>query len=204
MWQKFLGNIRKTSEHMRNLVDELLDVAAIETGRIDLHLTRTPLRELLESCADLHSPSAQAKGIELEVKPGTAEVEVTADRDRISQVLDNLVDNAIKFTHPGGTVRVLCEATPEAGIIKVEDTGQGLAEDEVDSLFKGSRLSARPTSGESSTGFGLVIVRRIVELHGGEVWATSRHGVGSTFGFSLPLFGASDGGTAADQQPAQS
>lgn len=104
------------------------------------------------------------------------------DRERVVEVVDNLVGNAIKYTQPGGTVRVFCEVTNDEVVTNVQDTGQGLYEDEIRIVFDGlRRLSATPTAGESTTGLGLAIVRKIVELHGGRVWARSKKGEGSTF-----------------------
>lgn len=110
------------------------------------------------------------------------------DRERVVEVVDNLVGNAIKYTQPGGTVRVFCEVNNNEVVTNVQDTGQGLYEDEIHIVFDGlRRLSATPTAGESTTGLGLAIVRKIVELHGGRVWARSKKGEGSTFSFSIPV-----------------
>jgi signal transduction histidine kinase len=102
--------------------------------------------------------------------------------------MNNLISNAIKYTYPGGRVRVYCEAQSELIVTHVEDTGQGLNEKDLRDIFSSfKKLSARPTAGESSTGFGLAIVKKIVELHHGKVWVESEHGKGSTFSFSLPV-----------------
>ncbi len=186
LWRKFLGNLRKTSEQMRELVDGLLDVAAIESGRLEISVARFRLTEVLHECADLHNSAAQSKGIDLQVECQDPHIEVEADRARVAEVLDNLVVNAIKFTWPKGKVRVHYQPTETDIIVHVEDTGQGLEESELSRAFSGKRLSARPTGGETSTGFGLVIVRKILDLHGCKVWVNSTKSKGSTFSFNLP------------------
>jgi signal transduction histidine kinase len=94
---------------------------------------------------------------------------------------------AIKYTHPGGHIRVSFEARDHELVTHIHDTGQGLTEGDLEAVFKTfGTLSAKPTGGEPSTGLGLAIVKKIVELHGGRVWVASTHGEGSTFSFSLP------------------
>jgi two-component system, sensor histidine kinase and response regulator len=103
-------------------------------------------------------------------------------------VMANLLSNAIKYSHPGGRVRIACEARPGEVVTHVKDTGQGLTPQDLEAIFKRfGKLSARPTGGESSTGLGLAIVKKIVELHGGRIWVESERGKGSTFSFSLPV-----------------
>jgi two-component system sensor histidine kinase/response regulator len=185
LWKRFLGNIRSTSKQMSGLVDSLLDVTAIESGRLELDILRMKLNELLQECETLHSESANAKSINLTIEASNDEVEVETDKMRIGEVLDNLVGNAIKFTHPEGKVRVSSETNESEVVISVADTGQGLNDSELGRVFTGKKLSARPTGGETSTGLGLVIVKKILELHGSRIWIESKKGVGTTFHFSL-------------------
>lgn len=187
LWRRYLGHIQVLAEDMNKMVHQLLDVAAIEAGKVELHLERRRLDALLAERGELHAQTARDKGIELETDPGSAAgIEVLIDRVRVAEVLDNLMSNAIKFTWPGGRVRVFCECRNGEIVTHVEDTGQGLESHELSQVFTGKKLSARPTAGEPSTGLGLVIVKKIVELHQGRTWAVSRKGVGSTFSFSLP------------------
>jgi ligand-binding sensor domain-containing protein/signal transduction histidine kinase len=190
LWQRFLGHIRNTSRQMLALVADLLDVAAIETGRLELNLNVVPVHEIFDTTDDIHSPRAREKNIAFTVRAPPAGLLVRADRDRIAEVLDNLVANALKYTAVGGGVVVTAEPADDLVWIRVRDTGQGLEPSELAAVFSGRRLSPRPTGGETSTGFGLVIVRRLVELHGGQLTATSVQGEGSTFSFSLPAVGA--------------
>jgi signal transduction histidine kinase len=135
----------------------------------------------------LQAGGATAKRITFTIDPVPPDLKVMADRARLAEILDNLISNAVKYTLPGGRVRVSCEAHERELVTHVEDTGQGFDEAELGGVFAGQRMSSRPTGGESSTGLGLVIVKKLVELHGGRIWVTSRKGEGSTFSFSLPL-----------------
>ncbi|HEX9736093.1 MAG TPA: GAF domain-containing sensor histidine kinase [Thermoanaerobaculia bacterium] len=187
LWRRYLGNIQVLAEDMSTMVHQLLDVAAIEAGKVELRLERQRLDALLAERSDLHAQTAREKGIDLELDTRSAAgVEVMVDRVRVGEVLDNLVSNAIKFTWPGGRVRVFCERDNGEVVTHVEDTGQGLETYELREVFTGKKLSARPTAGEPSIGLGLVIVKKIVELHRGRAWVASRKGEGSTFSFSLP------------------
>lgn len=187
LWRKFLGNVRTTAIQMRTLVDDLLDVAAIETGRIELRLSSQRMADMLEEREAFQLEAAHEKQIELVVDKETAKVDVMADRIRVGEVLDNLMTNAVKYTEPGGRVRVFCQVEGDELVTHVEDTGLGLEPEELGKVFLGQKLSARPTAGEKSTGLGLVIVKKLVELHGGRIWVASEKGEGSTFSFSLPL-----------------
>ena len=184
--QRFLGNVRITADQMLTLVDNLLDVAAIETGRVELSLETHRLAELLEEREAMHRPAAREKDITLDIELPTDECCVHVDRHRIAEVVDNLLTNAVKYTHRGGHVRLHCQRNDDTMTIHVQDNGQGLPADEVDDAFTGRKLTPQPTGGEKSTGLGLVIVKKIVDLHGGRVWVESEAGKGSTFSFSVP------------------
>ena len=183
-----LGRVVTVAEQMNRLVTELLDISAIESGKLSVTLHRTRMRSIIEQCEQLHSAVASEKGIELVIEPDGELPEVLVDHDRIIEVMNNLLSNAIKFTRPGGRVRVYCEHRAPSVITHVEDTGQGLTEDDLKVVFRTfGRLSAQPTGGEPSTGLGLAIVKKIVELHDGHIWVSSEKGKGSTFSFSLPV-----------------
>jgi signal transduction histidine kinase len=182
-----LGRVVNVAGQMNRLVGELLDISAIESGKLKLNRREEDLRAILEECEQLHSRIASEKEISLTVEGAEPLPPVLADRERISEVVTNLLSNAIKFTHPGGAVRVYCEVRDGEVVTHVEDTGVGLTDDDLKAVFERfGKLSARPTAGESSFGLGLAIVKKIVEGHGGKVWVRSRRGVGSTFSFSLP------------------
>jgi signal transduction histidine kinase/tetratricopeptide (TPR) repeat protein len=182
-----LDKLQAVGEKTIYSLERLLDLSAIELGKGIADLAPHDLTEIIEECLPPHRQAATRKDIKLLLDQPSHLPQVLVDADRIGQVLDNLVSNAIKYTHPGGAVRVECETQPNQVITHVRDTGQGLRPDDLDLVFRSFRsLSATPTGGESSTGLGLAIAKGIVEVHGGEIWVESRFGIGSCFSFSLP------------------
>jgi signal transduction histidine kinase len=188
--RQHLGTVRENIDRLVRIINDLLDMAKIEAGR--LLLTRTLLEPaaLLEHiCASLR-PLAQGKGLTLAVQRPPAPLAVFADGDKVTQVLLNLVSNAIKFTAPGGRVTVGLTERPTEVAFSVTDTGVGIPPAELPRLFeKFSQLAPRPLPGGTSlrgTGLGLAISKRLVELHGGTIAVTSTPGQGSTFTFTLP------------------
>ena len=170
------------------LVNDLLDLSAIESGRLDLRLREVPVADYLRSACETHDVLARAKGIELWLAPSEDTIVALMDPDRVGQVLGNLVSNAIKFSHRDTRVTVSAVREGESAVVAVRDEGQGIPARELAGLFAPFRRgSVRPTAGEKSTGLGLAIAKRIVEAHGGQLRVESAIGVGSTFTFTLPL-----------------
>ena len=183
-----LSKIAGVSRHMNRFISELLDISAIESGKVRMELHNTDLKLIVGNCEYLHQRSSYNKKIGLSVDYAPQLPQVNVDADKISSVVDNLLSNAIKYTHTGGNVRVYFEHVDSEVITHVQDNGQGLSEDDLKKVFTSfKRLSSRPTGGEPSTGLGLAIVKKIVELHHGRVWVKSKMGEGSTFSFSLPV-----------------
>lgn len=179
------------SETMLRLVHDLLDVQAIEAGRIDLQPRGVPLHALLAEAVEGNRMIAEAKSIGVRLGE-VPEVRAVLDPHRIRQALDNLVSNALKFSHPGTAVVVSAAVKGGWVEIRVVDQGQGIPEAEISRLFRDfGRASVKPTGGEKSIGLGLAIVRRIAEAHGGSVSVESRPGEGSVFTVRLPLEGPS-------------
>ena len=125
-------------------------------------------------------------GIMLEIPSDLPEVHL--DVHKIEDVVDNLVNNAIKYSHNGGKIRIRAYKQDKEMVVEVSDNGLGLSEEDIKNAFqRGAKLSARPTAGELSSGLGLWLVKRIVEEHKGRVWVRSSLGRGSTFAFQLPI-----------------
>ncbi len=176
------------SRSMMRLLNDLLDIAAIESGKIELRLTPVAIVPYLAEIVSHHRLLAEHKKIRLVTKIAKGLPMAFFDKERIQQVLNNLLSNAIKFS-PTHTV-VTLEAYPMgAGIeLAVTDQGQGIRPEERHRLFGAfQRLSTKPTAGERSTGLGLTICKKIVELHGGMIGVESEVGRGSRFSFVLPI-----------------
>jgi signal transduction histidine kinase len=185
-----LERAQRGAESMARLVNDLLDISAIESGVVSLEVATFDLGELIGTAVANHQDAAERKRIGISVSDISDLPPLQADPIRIGQVLDNLIRNAIKYTGEEGKVRISCENLPREIITHVEDTGQGLSEEDLKNVFNTfKKLSARPTGGESSTGLGLAIVRKLVEVHGGRIWVTSEKGKGSRFSIALPIEG---------------
>lgn len=183
----FLQDIYCASDEMLKLLDDLLNVSLIESGRLKLKLEPTNLTELVESRIRVMSMIAQRKGIgiasELDDVPRW-----TVDPGRLKQVVDNLISNAVKFSPEDTTVRVKLKCNGVSANIAVRDQGPGIPPEERDNLFgMFHKTSVQPTAGETSTGLGLAIAKKVVEAHGGKIVLESAVGSGSTFSVLLPL-----------------
>jgi two-component system, OmpR family, sensor kinase len=186
--REFIDIIRATSEFMLRLVDDLLDVTTIESGQLRLAPAPADLVGLVGRSVQLNAVLATRKGIEVTFSPPPGPVTAVVDAGKLDQVLNNLLGNAIKFSHPGTVVRVGLAVDGDRAIVTVRDQGQGIPPHEIGRLFTPfGKTSVRGTAGEPSTGLGLAIVRRIVEGHGGTVTVHSEVGSGSTFTVALPL-----------------
>jgi signal transduction histidine kinase len=185
---KFISVIRKNSDFMLSLITDLLYISKIEAGKLQLELKETDLIALLERNVELNRLMAGQKQINIIFTRREDLPALVIDAPKIEQVLNNLISNGIKFSHPGTTVEVLASKREKEVVVSVRDEGQGIPADEIDRLFiPFENLSVKSTGGEQSTGLGLAIVKRIVEGHGGRIWVQSERGAGSNFSFSLPF-----------------
>jgi light-regulated signal transduction histidine kinase (bacteriophytochrome) len=175
---------RSAVAQMTSLIDNLLDLAAIEAGRLPLHLQPVAVQETVEQALQTLRPLAEANGLTLvaELDSGAS---MLADRDRFYQVLSNLIGNAVKFTPAGG--RITLRAEPRGGevIFTVADTGPGIPPEELKDIFVRYSRTDRAEQ-RKGVGLGLFVVKGIVEMHGGQIRAVSAPGEGATFVFSLP------------------
>jgi signal transduction histidine kinase len=185
--RQFLDHIVKAAKRMHRMITDLLDVNAIETGKFISKTQPCDIRKLVERSVENNLPAAKQKGIEIRV--GVSEgLWAKADSAATMQILDNLISNALKYSPPNTTTHV--HTLPEANhiLVSVRDEGPGISEADQKKLFqKFTRLSARPTGGESSTGLGLAIVKRLAEAMSGTVQCYSVPGAGATFTLRLPI-----------------
>jgi two-component system phosphate regulon sensor histidine kinase PhoR len=183
--QRFLSIIRKNASRMQGLIDDILELTAIEGGNVSLRAGRVDLYELVQDVCDSLDAKAAAQGVRLENKVG-ADVMVYADVRRLEQMLTNLIDNAIKFSREQGTVSISYQSGTRDQIL-VQDNGDGIPAQHLERLFERFYRVDRARSRDmGGTGLGLAIVKHIALLHGGEVTVTSELGKGSTFTIHLP------------------
>ncbi|MCG8650798.1 MAG: ATP-binding protein, partial [Pirellulales bacterium] len=182
-----LQRMERQSEAMQGLVNGLLDVEAIENGSRRLSLSLVNMRAVVEQVIESFDEFVRRKKIELEWSAPVGSHKVMADRVALRQVIENLLSNALKYSPMGGSVVVRLIEQEDMLQLEVQDNGPGIGPEEFPQLFeKFSRLSARPTDGESSHGIGLYIVQALVSSMAGKVWCESQLGKGATFFLSLP------------------
>jgi PAS domain S-box-containing protein len=187
--KRFVGHILQDSRHLLELINEILDLSKIESGKLELQLTTFPFTACLDEVVSGILPQALAKEIRLENR-NTFRNTLHADRLRVKEILYNLLSNAVKFTPESGVVWV--ESTVDGGslLITVGDTGIGIRPEELENVFEKFYQVGSTTKGtREGTGLGLPITRKLAELHGGWVSAESTPGKGSRFTFAIPLSG---------------
>jgi signal transduction histidine kinase len=186
-------NIQRINLRMSRLIGDLLDVVSIDIGKLTVIPEEHDVCRTIEDMAESFAPIASAKGIALTVKLVDDSLPARFDHQRIQQVLGNLLTNALKHTAEGGTVAMAAERKGEDVWFVVKDSGSGIAADRLPTIFE--RFSQGDRSDRKGLGLGLYIARRIVEAHGGKIWAESEVGRGSTFYFTLPARPGATGGT---------
>jgi signal transduction histidine kinase len=182
---KQLAVIERASDRMDALIRDLLDKAALEAGQLPIRKGDCDAVALLREAANMLQPLAQEKRQHLSAGTLRTGLHVTCDRDRVFQVLSNLIGNAIKFTPEGGSISVMAEPFGYDARVSVSDTGAGIERDQLRHIFD-PYWQAKPGV-RQGTGLGLFIAKRIVEAHGGKIWAESTVGTGTRFYFTLPL-----------------
>lgn len=184
---KRIANIHQLAQHISEIIRNLLDINAIESGHYTLNPERLNLVECVQHIVEVYQDRAAAKHIRLHVLAQDL-LPVYADRAALRQVLDNLLSNAIKYSPHGCNVHVQIEALGESAVLRVRDEGPGISDEDQQKLFrKFTRLNARPTGGEHSSGLGLSIVKHIIEASRGKIYCESRLGEGASFVIELPL-----------------
>ena len=182
----FVKTIEEEAEHLTKLVDELLDLSAIESGHRAPALTAVALPPLLEAAARGAASAAAARRVRIEVRSSPGLPPALADADQLRQILANLIDNAVKYNEPDGLVEIAAETKDGEVHIRIRDTGVGIPETDLPRVFERFYRVDKARSREAGgTGLGLAIVKHLVEAQGGRVWVESRQPGGATFFFTL-------------------
>ncbi len=184
-----VGHIMRAGRHLLNLIDEVLDIARIESGNLELLLEPVAIRQVLTDAIDLARPLAERRDIAVvaDLEPCPDTLHVLADRQRLLQVMLNLLSNAVKYNRTGGRVGVSAAAiTPELIRITVTDTGNGIRTEDIDRVFEPFDRLGAESSGVEGTGVGLTLSKYLVERMGGAIEVHSVLGEGTTFSVDLP------------------
>jgi signal transduction histidine kinase len=182
--QEMMGRICQVSGHLSQLVNDILDLAKLDAGRMEFQLLPIPLGELLDAAIATVEPQAAAKGLRVHVQ-GSSDVVVSADEPRVRQILVNLLSNAVKFTE-SGEVAVSAGVDGERGWIEVRDTGPGLPGGSEEAVFEEFLQLAPKGKREPGTGLGLAIARRLARAMDGDLTARNVDGSGAAFTLYLP------------------
>jgi len=187
--RRYLEIINDETRRMNRLIDDLFDFAKMESGQMSYSMETMDYRSLLRDVSEQMSPLAAASGVRMEVEVATSLPEIRGDRDRLRQVLLNLLNNAIQWTPEGGTITVKAGMEGEDRIrTLVVDTGAGIDPADVPKVFDQFYKAGKRLSGKAGgAGLGLSIAKHVVEAHGGTIWVSSEMGKGSTFCFDLPV-----------------
>jgi len=188
--KRFLSIINDNMERLVRLINDLLDLSKIEAGRMELKKEKVDISGLIKDTVESIRVYAVKKGINLSLAAGEQALNIECDKDRITQVIINLVMNAVKFTPENGAVRVDAGRPTSNGdryiLVSVTDTGPGMTLEEADALFNRFKQLDRPEK-VKGTGLGLAISKAIIEMHGGKIWVESESGKSSAFKFTLPI-----------------
>ncbi|MCQ1535755.1 PAS domain S-box protein [Methanosarcina sp. KYL-1] len=185
---KYISNISMSGKHLLKIINGILDLSKIETGKMELHIEEFSVPAAFEEIKTTLAPIASKKNIRIEDNLDREMEKIRADRTKFKQILYNLLDNAIKFTHENGLVAIDARAAGENVLIRVADSGPGISGENQKKLFHPfTQLGKFESREQPGTGLGLAIVKKFVEMHGGRIWVESEPGKGSVFTFMIPL-----------------
>ncbi len=196
--ETFLQVIKTNADRLVTLINDLLDVSRIESGRLELDIRPLQIESIVQEVADMIKPQCDQKNLELITKIGPGISSVLGDKNRLTQVVANLASNACRYTPNGGSITLAAASSDGSVRVDVTDTGIGIAPEEQSKIFQRFYRVSNAAAFEShGTGLGLPITKLLVEMHGGRLWVESTPGRGSTFTFVLPAPDAQGGDEAA-------
>ncbi len=182
----FLKDIKSSAKHQFDMITQILDISKIESGQLKLKISKFSLNNMIDQIISSLKPLYLKKGLEINIKGLESPKEICADPIRFKEIILNLLDNAIKFTIEG-KITIIIQEKREQWVFKIKDTGVGIAEKDFDLIFNDFyRVDSPYIASTSGTGLGLPLIKRLVNLHGGDITFTSILGVGSTFSFTIP------------------
>lgn len=184
MYIDFLGKIHSASQAMKHLIDDFLNVAVIESGKLTLNIQPLNILDIFRNCREMNIHAAGNKNISLQFDGGDDLPLLHVDGLKIEQVINNLVENAIRYSEPGSSVDIAAGLAEEnkGVLVTVSDRGRGIEKEQLQTMFQ--PFEAKSTH---SVGLGLTIARKLIEAHSGEIWCDGEPGVGTTFSFVLPV-----------------
>lgn len=190
--REYLHTAIEASERLVELIDDMLDLSKLESGKADLHFEEKDIMEPIREVYAVLAPFAASNGLDLSIEPFPGKVCAYFDSDKIRSVLTNLIGNAIKFTPSGGRIGISVIQDGDDVLVSVSDTGEGIPEKHISRIFDEFNQLRSRTSSKRGSGLGLAICKRIVDAHNGQMWVTSAPQKGSQFTFSLPASPASN------------
>jgi signal transduction histidine kinase len=185
--EKLLSQIRSSSEDMLQIVNNMLDVSKMESGVFEIDKERSDINKLLEEEREYYVSLAKEKNISISLDLERDLKEFSFDTERITQVMNNLISNALKFTPKGGAISIKSHSSDGSVRVSVADSGPGVPDEFKPKLFHKFVQFHDASAGEKGTGLGLVISKGIVEAHGGKIWVEDNEPIGAIFVFTLPL-----------------
>jgi signal transduction histidine kinase len=183
----YVKDVLEAGRHLLSLINDVLDLAKIEAGRMELELSPVAVPDVLRAAVSMHAERASRGGVTLALHTEPDEITITADERRVRQVVFNLLSNAVKFTPADGRIDISARLDDGQVEIAIADTGPGIAAGDLEAIFEEFEQTGAGKQAEEGTGLGLPLSRKLVKLHGGRLWAESAVGRGSTFSFTLPV-----------------
>ncbi|MBU6391597.1 MAG: ammonium transporter [Planctomycetes bacterium] len=186
--KEYVEDIHSSGQHLLNMINSILDLSKIEAGKLELQYEEFPIKDAVDEVLNTIVGFSDKKGIRIHTDIEGDIPSISADKVKFKQIMFNLLSNAVKFTPENGRITINAKLTNQHIQFAVTDTGIGIKSEDMDKIFEAFRqLDASYARRYEGTGLGLTLTKRLVELHGGEIWVKSEYGKGSTFTFTLPL-----------------